>query len=261
MCESNFSLKLAIEIAFFRGKKYFHENGSFFFLTSTDSYLNWFGSCFLIRSTVLPVSFQWMTLLTSAALCVFVCVVYRRDSCWAQMCNSAEYSAIHSHTNTLKRTGTQMRGCSVEASDHILHVSAPEILKPPRLFPYAHSATFGFKHCKRVAEKLTTDWVFNVVFLLFGARESIWASFWGYFPFLSEDCLVMLAAWNDARLCSWVFYSPVVHLGACTWKTLSKVLVSSLERHNVSSFFLLRLSICQHQRDPCWQLKALLCWG
>lgn len=38
--------------------------------------------------------------------CVFVCVVYRRDSCWAQMCNSPEYGAIHRHTNTLRPTDT-----------------------------------------------------------------------------------------------------------------------------------------------------------
>lgn len=39
------------------------------------------------------------------------------------MCNSAEYGAIHSHTNTPKHTGAQMRGCNVEVSDHILQRS------------------------------------------------------------------------------------------------------------------------------------------
>ena len=68
------------------------------------------------------------------------------------MCNGAEYGAIHRHTNTLTHY-RQMRGCSVEVSDHILRVSPPLILRPARLSLYTQSAA------SQQAEQWTARWV------------------------------------------------------------------------------------------------------
>lgn len=70
---------------------------------------NYFFICF-------PVRFQWKALSASAPVHVFVFVGSGRDSRRAQMCNTAVYGVIQSHTNTLKHTWAQMRGCTVEVS-------------------------------------------------------------------------------------------------------------------------------------------------
>lgn len=85
---------------------------------------------------------EW-SLSPSITACVFVCVVYRRDTRWAQMCISAAFGAIQNCTSTLLFAHTNMdRWGLVVPRYRILHVS----VKPPRLSSYSQSAASGFKH-------------------------------------------------------------------------------------------------------------------
>lgn len=92
---------------------------------------------YIIRPSVLPVSFPMNGSFQHLLLGVFVCVVYKHDSCRAQMCNSTEYGAIHSH-DTHTHTGVvvcryQTTSCMFFFQWSSNHLDSPFTLSQQRL--------------------------------------------------------------------------------------------------------------------------------
>lgn len=217
----------------------------------------------LIRPTMLPVSFQWMALFSICyTVCVFVCVVYRRDSCWAQMCNSTEYGAIQSHTNTLtpSHTHTHRWGVVVwrylttswmvlllRSSNHPgsrftpsqrLLASNTQHKRVPRCEPQTGSSSnivwfifnvgFYYWRCGSISERAKSV---SIPSRYFTPLSASWFSWCGQ--------LHPSGAWNEDRLP----FDPGLFSLSCgpvcaeKCQTVSEVSAPSLERHSLSRFF------------------------
>ena len=151
-----------------------------------------------------------------------------------------------------------MRGCSVEVSDHILHVSPPVILEPPQLSPYAPSATPGFKHTTKECWEVEFKGAdFTPGFLIFMYQKEAFSR-----PYLSLSkfscCYKLRFIRSKDRLFDPGPFTLLrsLRVQKCA-ETLSEVSASSLERHDLGRFFLSGSALVSTDLSGADRLKHL----